>query len=104
MKDELNFVYDRDADVLYVSKGHPVYTDYVELNDDLILRLDPRTRQVVGFTIVDFVGRFAKEASPFRVPLSVTFERATKKPKVRAVAENKAPYRVKRSMRAKRAN
>ncbi|MEW5718322.1 MAG: DUF2283 domain-containing protein [Chloroflexota bacterium] len=104
MEDELNFLYDHAADVLYVSKGHPVYTDYVELNDDVILRVDPLTKEVVGFTIVDFVGRFAKAALPLRVPLSVTFEQATKKQKARVVAERKATYRVKRSAKARRAN
>ena len=103
MKDELNFLYDHSADVLYVSKGHPVYTDYVELNDDLILRLDPQTREVVGFTIVDFVGRFSKDALPLRVPLSVTFEQADKKQRARVVVESKASYRAKRSGKARRA-
>ncbi len=102
MKHELNFLYDHAADVLYVSKGHPVYTDYVELTDDIILRLDPQTRAVVGFTVIDFIERFAKEALPLRVPLSVTFERANKKPKTRVVAESKATYRVKRLARRRR--
>ena len=102
MKDGLNFLYDHGADVLYVSKGHPVYTDYVELNDDIILRLDSQTREVVGFTIVDFVGRFAKGALPLRVPLSVTFEQANKKQKARVAVESKATYRAKRSGKARR--
>jgi|GEM_PF-429292 uncharacterized protein YuzE len=103
MKDELNFLYDHAADVLCVSKGHPAYTDCVELNADVILRLDPQTREVVGFTIVDFARRFAKAAVPLRVPLSVTFEQAGKKQKARAVAEGKAAHRAKRSARARRA-
>ena len=102
MKNELNFLYDHGADVLYVSKGHPIYTDYVELNDDIILRLDPRTQEVVGFTIVDFVGRFTKEASPLSVPLDVTFDRASRKQRARVVAEKKAFYRTKRIRRVKR--
>jgi hypothetical protein len=99
--EELNFLYDHGADVLCVSKGHPVYTDYAELDDDMILRLVPLTKEVAGFTIVDFVGRFAKEAAPLRVPLSVTFEQANKKQKVRAVAEGKTIYRARRSAKAK---
>ncbi len=103
MKNELNFLYDHAADVLYVSKGHPAYTDYVELNDDVILRLDPQTREVIGFTIVDFVGRFTKNAPALSIPLSVTFEQANKKQKARVVAESKTTYRVKRSAKARRA-
>lgn len=37
-KNQFNIVYDHDADVLYVTRGQPEYTDYVEYADDLILR------------------------------------------------------------------
>jgi uncharacterized protein YuzE len=103
MKNELNFLYDHGADVLYVSKGHPIHTDYVELNDDIILRLDPQTQEVVGFTIVDFIGRFTKEALPFSVPLDVTFDRARKKQRTRVLAEKRVTYRTKRAS-ARRSN
>ncbi len=95
MDDQLNFLYDREADVLYVSKGHPEYTDYQEL-DNLILRLDPRTKEIVGFTIIDFEGRFAQEHTPVTIPLKATFAR-TKSRKPRAVAEKKSAYRLKRN-------
>ena len=101
MENQMNFLYDHTADVLYVSKGHPVYTDYVELNDDVILRLDPLSKEVVGFTIVDFISRFSKEALPFSVPLSVTFEQARKKQRTRVLAEKRAVYSVNTRKRAK---
>ncbi len=94
MDDQLDFLYDREADVLYVSKGHPDYTDYQEL-DDLVLRLDPRTKEIVGFTIIDFEGRFARNHAPVTIPLKATFAR-TKSRKPRAVAESKSAYRTKR--------
>ncbi len=97
MKSKLNFLYDQGADVLYVSKGHPVYSDYVELNDDIILRLDPATQEVVGFTIVDFVGRFTKQGLPLSVPLNVTFDRAPRRTRARVAAETKPFYRTKRA-------
>lgn len=99
MNDQLQFLYDHSADVLYVSNGHPIFTDYFELNDDVILRLDPQTKEVVGFTIVDFVGRFSKNAPPLIVPLNTTFERVSRKRKV--IAESKAIYRVKRKTKRK---
>jgi len=100
MDNQLQFLYDHAADVLYVSKGHPIYTDYVELNDDIILRLDPQTKEVVGFTIVDFVGRFAKNAPPLAIPLNTTFERASRTRKPKVVAESKATYKVRRKKTA----
>jgi uncharacterized protein YuzE len=95
MDEQLNFLYDREADVLYVSKGHPDYTDYQEL-DNLILRLDPRTKEIVGFTIIDFEGRFAQNQTPVTIPLKATFAR-TRSRKPRAVAERKSVYGVKRN-------
>jgi hypothetical protein len=95
MDNQLSFLYDREADVLYVSKGHLDYTDYQEVGN-LILRLDPRTKEIVGFTIVDFEGRFAREQAPLTIPLKATFERS-KSRKLRAAAEKKTAYRVKRN-------
>ena len=60
-KDGLKIVYDQEADVLYVTRGQPEYTDYVEYADDLILRFHPETKQLVGFTLVDFSQHFAKK-------------------------------------------
>ena len=100
MNDQLNFLYDREADVLYVSKGHPEFTDYVELNNDIILRLDPATKEIVGFTIIDFAGRFASKTPPLAIPLLTTFERIAKKRKPKIIAESKASYRAKRNKRA----
>lgn len=94
MDNQLSFLYDREADVLYVSKGHPEYTDYLELDDDFILRLDPKTKEIVGFTVIDFAGRFAQKEKPLSVPLKVTFERARK---ARVTAERRALYGAKRA-------
>lgn len=96
MQNQLNFLYDREADVLYVSKGHRAFTDYVELGDNLILRLDPKSKEIVGFTIIDFAARFAGKAPPLAVPLKATFERAGKTRRVKVAAEKKVKYRARR--------
>lgn len=70
---ELKFLYDQEADVLYVSLGHPEYTDYIEVNDDFILRLDPDTKEVVGFTIIDFVAHFSQPEPRLHIPLEASF-------------------------------
>lgn|SRR5574341_1108759 len=97
MKDRLTFHYDREADVLYVSKRHPEFTDYLELDDDFILRLDPKTKEVVGFTIIDFAARFTRKEPPISLPLKATFEHVRKTRKAKVVAESKATYAMKRS-------
>ena len=70
---ELKIVYDQEADVLYVTRGQPEYTDYVEYADDLILRFHPETKQLVGFTLVDFSQHFAKKDSDIALPFGVDF-------------------------------
>jgi len=55
----LNFAYDREADVLYLSVGRPQKARTVEVGRDFILRLDPKTDRVIGLTIVDFSKHFA---------------------------------------------
>ena len=66
-------VYDREADVLYVTKGTPKHTDYVEYTEDVILRFHPETKQLVGFTLIDFSAHFAHKDSDTALPFSVDF-------------------------------
>ena len=73
-KDEMKIFYDHEADVLYVTCGKPEYTDYVEYSDDVILRLDPETERLVGFTIIDFSQHFSKQESDITLPFSVDFQ------------------------------
>jgi len=73
MEQGLRLLYDREADVLYVSQGRPKYTDYVEAGEDVILRLDPVTQEIVGFTILDFAAHFAREEPTLSLPLDVAF-------------------------------
>ncbi len=75
MDDQLNFLYDHKADVLHISRGHPLFFDSVESNDQVILQLNPATKEILGFSIVDFMARFANTESPASVPLTATFAR-----------------------------
>ncbi|MBI4789052.1 MAG: DUF2283 domain-containing protein [Chloroflexi bacterium] len=95
MDNQLNFLYAREADVLYVSRGHPEYTDYQELDENLILRLDPKSKEIVGFTIIDFAGRFSRTDAAVNVPLKVTFERPRRTGKIKIAAERKPAYHPK---------
>jgi uncharacterized protein YuzE len=96
MDKKMRLFYDREADVLYVSIGRPEFTDYEEVGENLILRREPKTGQVVGFTIIDFAARFAEKESPKSVPIIATLEPASKPRKNRVAAETKALYRTKR--------
>ena len=57
--DQLYFYYDREADVLYFSKGSPYpEQESQEIGDDLVVRLNPKTHEVEGLTILNFSSRF----------------------------------------------
>jgi uncharacterized protein YuzE len=61
MSDTLQYFYDAEADVLYVSKGEPrADADSDEVEEGIIARFDPVTREVVGFTILNFLKRAGK--------------------------------------------
>ena len=70
---ELQIVYDREADVLYVTKGTPEHTGYVEYTEDVIFRFHPETKQLVGFTLIDFSEHFARKDSDIALLFGVDF-------------------------------
>ncbi len=72
--DNFKMFYDEEADVLYVTKGHLQYTDYIEYGDNIILRFHPATKELVGFTITDFAVLFKKRDVDFQLPFRVSFE------------------------------
>lgn len=69
---KLYYYYDREADVLYISKGKPsakVITK--ETSDDVVLRLHPKTKKVVGFTVVNFAKRLRDRTGAVALPLEL---------------------------------
>ncbi len=52
--------YDQGEDILYVSLGDFAPSICVEQDDGLLVRLDPDSGEVVGFTILDFALRAAE--------------------------------------------
>ena len=59
---QLTFHYDQKSDVLYCSVGEPREAVSVEPeNDDgVVIRLDPVTEKIVGFTVMNFLKRFTE--------------------------------------------
>lgn len=54
--------YDQEADVLYASLGPPQHAVTDEVDDDILLRYCPPSRDVVGITIMNFSRHFPHEA------------------------------------------
>ena len=70
--DQLTVSYDKDADVLYISEGRPRKAIGEMMPGGVIVRRDPKTKEVIGFTIVDFMDHFTGSKAQ-RIPLKVHF-------------------------------
>ncbi len=66
----LSFSYDKRADVLYISIGKPKKAISREIQDGILIRFDPKTKKIVGLTIIDFAARF-KTTKAKSVPITL---------------------------------
>jgi uncharacterized protein YuzE len=62
---ELKVNYDPSADVAYFSYGEPREALSFEAEEGVVVRLDPITNKVIGFTVVNFLRRFQKDPGTF---------------------------------------
>ena len=76
MQNKIQFHYDREADVLYLSVGKPQRAKTVEMGEDFVLRLNPKTGEVVGMTIVDFIRHFPQLKSGLKLAVNGSFSPA----------------------------
>jgi len=68
----INVAYDKSADVLYMSEGKPKQAVCQMLDDGIIVRKNPKTKEIIGFTIVDFISHFSK-SKPQAIPIGARF-------------------------------
>ena len=55
----LNYHYDREEDILYVTLGDSDSALCIEQGNGFLVRIDPESGEVVGFTVIDFSLRAA---------------------------------------------
>ncbi len=60
MDGKVMFFFDKEGDVLDISVGKPKKARSEEIGEDIIVRIDPKTDEIVGFTILNFEKRFEK--------------------------------------------
>ena len=60
MEKALNFSYDKEGDTLDISFGKPQKAVSEEISDDFFVRLEPKTKKIIGFMILNFEKRFSK--------------------------------------------
>jgi len=68
-RDMMQLEYDQDTDVLYLSVGEPRRAISREVGDDVLLRLDPETGEIVGLTILNLSTRGTLDKLPIQVDL-----------------------------------
>jgi len=56
-KQHLNWDYDEEADVLYLSVGDPQKALGVDIGEGLVVRMDASEKEVVGLTVVGLRSR-----------------------------------------------
>lgn len=74
MKRTKNFKleYDKEGDILYLSKGYLTKEDTSEeLGDDVVIWRNKKTKQVSGFTVLNFSKRSSKKSSNINLPFEV---------------------------------
>jgi len=70
----MKIFYDRKGDVLYISIGSPREAISKETGDDILIRMDPTTKEIVGFTILNFTERFSDVQEERAVPVTAQFQ------------------------------
>jgi len=58
MEKRLRMFFDKEGDVLDISIGDPREAISKEIGDDILIRVDPKTTEVLGITILNFEKRF----------------------------------------------
>lgn len=69
MGKEIRISYDKEGDILDISLGLPREAISEEIEDDLLVRLDPATREVVGFSVINFEKWFEKVKDFKQLPI-----------------------------------
>jgi uncharacterized protein YuzE len=56
-KTKINWDYDADADVLYISFGNPKNAEGVDIGEGTIIRIEPDKHKITGITILNPIHR-----------------------------------------------
>ncbi len=77
MAEKLTFQYDREADILYVNTMPPyAEQESEELEDEIIVRMNPKTGKVENFEVLFFTSRLLRREI-FSLPLAAELSQIT---------------------------
>jgi uncharacterized protein YuzE len=63
-KPQLDWEYDEEADVLYISVGKPRPAMGVDIGEGVIVRWDEKKKEIVGLTIIGLRARLTEGITP----------------------------------------
>ena len=70
-KNQIVMSYDREADVVYTSFGKPMKSVSEEIDPYVVVRRNPKTKEILGITITNFTKYFeARKQLNIKVPAS----------------------------------
>ncbi len=58
---KVNWDYDEEADVLYLSAGEPEIAEGVDIGDGVVARYDEKRKEVIGVTLIGLRARILRE-------------------------------------------
>jgi uncharacterized protein YuzE len=74
-KNQIKYFFDKEADILYFSQRKPSSKEISrEIGEGIIVRIDPATKKIVGFTILNFLKRGSLRNKTIKLPLKAEFE------------------------------
>ena len=73
----LNYYYDQEADILYMSKGLPSKKDDSdEISSGVVARYDSKTKEIKGLTILNFAKKSKEKSRTVKLPFEIGFSLA----------------------------
>ena len=73
MAETLRFAYDKEGDILDIALGRPRPAISREIDDDVFVRLDPKSKKVIGFSILNFTKWFKDLDDARPIPVTASF-------------------------------
>jgi uncharacterized protein YuzE len=73
MEKNLKFFFDKKGDILDIAIGEQSEAISKELDNDVVMRIDPKTKEIIGFTILNFEKRFERLENSETLPIAATF-------------------------------
>jgi len=74
LEGKINFFFDEEGDMLDITIGKPRKVVAKELKNDMAIRVDPESGEIVGIVILNFMKRFRLKKKPEKIelPLKIT--------------------------------